>query len=59
MRAIIAKDGNVQDVKVISGPYLLGQAAAEAVRQWRYEPTLMDDKPVSVVTTVTVEFKLQ
>jgi len=59
LRAIIAKDGNVQDVKVISGPYLLGQAAAEAVRQWRYEPTLMDDKPVSVVTTVTVEFKLQ
>src|SRR3989441_58783 len=59
LRAIIAKDGSVQDVKVISGPYLLAQAAAEAVRQWRYEPTLMDDKPVSVVTTVTVEFKLQ
>lgn len=59
LRAIIDKDGTVQDVKVLSGPPVLAQAATEAVRQWRYQPTLMDGKPVNVVTTVTVEFKLQ
>lgn len=59
LRAIIDKDGTVQDVKVISGPAVLAQAATEAVRQWQYAPTLMDGKPVNVVTTVTVEFKLQ
>jgi len=59
LRAIIDKDGTVQDVKVLSGPAVLAEAATEAVRQWRYQPTLMDGKPVNVVTTVTVEFKLQ
>jgi len=58
LKAIIAKDGTVQDLKVLSGDPALVNAAAEAVRQWRYQPTLLEGKPVSVVTTVTVEFRL-
>ena len=59
LKAVIAKDGTVQGLKVLEGDPVLVEAAAEAVRQWRYQPTLVDGKPVSVVTTVTVEFRLQ
>lgn len=59
LKAIIAKDGTVQDLKVLSGDPALVNAAVEAVRQWRYQPTLLEGKPVSVITTVTVEFRLK
>ncbi len=59
MKAIIAKDGSVQALKVISGEPVLANAAVEAVRKWRYRPTVMEGKPVTVVTTVTVEFQLK
>jgi TonB family protein len=58
LRATIRKDGTVQDVRVLSGHPLLAQAAAQAIRRWRYQPTLLDGKPVNVVTTVTVVFRL-
>jgi len=44
--------------RVISGHAVLLQAALEAVRQWKYEPTLLDGKPVQVETTVDVIFQL-
>jgi len=59
LKVHITKDGNVDSVKVLSGEPVLAHAAAEAVRQWRYQPTLVDGKPVAVVTTVTVEFHLK
>jgi len=58
LHAIIAKDGSVQELNVISGHPLLVQAALDAVRQWRYRPTLLNGEPVEVDTTVDVIFSL-
>jgi protein TonB len=59
LKAIIATDGTVRSVELISGNGLLVQAAISAVRQWRYHPTLLDGAPVEVETFVTVDFVLQ
>jgi protein TonB len=58
LHAIIAKDGSVQQLEVLSGHPLLVQAALDAVRQWRYKPTLLNGEPVEVDTTVDVIFSL-
>jgi TonB family protein len=58
LHALIAKDGTVKDLKVISGPDLLVGATLEAVKQWGYHPTLLNGQPVEVDTTVTVIFSL-
>ena len=59
LRIVVDKDGNVTDVRVIAGHPLLDDAAINAVRQWKYSQTLLNGKPVPVVATVTVYFKLQ
>jgi protein TonB len=51
--------GHVVDARVLSGHALLSQAALDAVRQWRYRPTLLNGQPVSVIMTVTVRFQLR
>ncbi len=58
LHAIIAKDGSVQRLEVLGGHPLLVQAALDAVRQWRYQPTLLNGEPVEVETTVDVVFTL-
>jgi len=58
LQARIGVDGIVQDLKVISGNRELTQAAIDAVRQWRYRPTLRDGTPVEVTTKITVTFTL-
>ena len=58
LHAIIAKDGTVQQLEVVSGHPLLVQSALDAVRQWRYQPTLLNGEPVEVDTTVDVIFSL-
>ena len=58
LHAIIRKDGSVANLEVISGDPLLQQAALEAVRQWVYEPTVLEGKPVEVDTTIDVTFRL-
>jgi len=58
LEGIIAKDGTVQQLKVISGHPLLVPAALEAVRQWRYRPTLLNGEPVEVITPIDVNFIL-
>lgn len=57
--AVIDEHGNVVEAKVVSGPPLLIQAAMDAVRQWKYEPTYLNDEPVPVQLIVTVQFRLQ
>ena len=52
----IETDGTVKHVRVLRGIPLLDQAALDAVRQWRYEPTLRDGQAVPVVITVPVRF---
>ena len=56
LRAIIAKDGSVINLEVVSGNPILARAAFEAVKQWRYRPTLLNNQPVEVQTFVTVKF---
>ena len=58
LNATIGKDGNVQDLKVMSGPPLLIQAAMDAVKKWAYRPTLLNNNPVEVATTIDVSFTL-
>ena len=54
---VIGRDGSVADVHPLNGPEILAQAAADALRWWRFEPYRVDGKPVAVETTVAVEFK--
>ena len=56
--AIIGKDGAITSLEVMSGHPLLQQAALDAVRQWRYQPTLLNGEPVDVDTTIDVIFSL-
>ncbi len=58
LEVLIAKDGSVREIKVLSGHPLFIQAVMDAVHQWRYEPTLLNQEPVEVVTTVDVIFSL-
>ncbi len=58
LQAIIDKSGNVVQLEILQGHPLLVQAALDAVRQWRYQPTMLNNEPVEVVTTVDVVFSL-
>jgi protein TonB len=56
LNATIGKDGNIKAVKVVSGHPMLTGAAAEAVKQWRYRPTLLNGQPVETDTQVLINF---
>jgi TonB family protein len=58
LHAVIAKDGSIAELTYVSGPALLMRAAMDAVRQWRYKPTLLNGQPVEVDTTISVIFAL-
>ena len=58
LHAIIAKNGTVEQLEVISGHPLLVQAALDAVRQWKYQATTLNGEPVEVDTTIDVIFSL-
>jgi protein TonB len=58
LTAIIAKDGTIQSLQVVSGHPLLVPAALEAVKQWVYQPTLLNSEPVEVITQIDVNFTL-
>jgi len=55
---LIDKDGTISDLEVISGHPLLIQAATDAVKQWRYQATLLNGQAVMVDTTINVVFSL-
>jgi TonB family protein len=56
--AIIAKDGTIRELRVLTGYCSLAEAAIKAVRQWRYTPTLLGGHPVEIDTTIDVIFSL-
>jgi TonB family protein len=56
--AIIGKTGQVENLKVVSGPAELQQSALDAVRQWTYKPVLWKGKPIEVETTINVIYTL-
>jgi periplasmic protein TonB len=58
LQATISRDGSIATVNVISGPGVLGRAAMEAVRQWKYKPYFLNGKPVEIQTQITVNFKV-
>jgi TonB family protein len=58
LAVIISADGNVTDIRVISGHPLLIPAALEAVKDWKYSPTLLNGEPVEVSTQVDINFTL-
>jgi TonB family protein len=58
LQALIGRDGNIRDVKLIRGSFLLGKAAYQAVRQWRYQPWVVNGRAVEAETFVTVDFRL-
>jgi TonB family protein len=54
----IDQDGAVQDLKLVTGPTLLAQAAADAVKQWRFKPKLVNGRPVQMQTRIRLNFRL-
>jgi protein TonB len=60
VQAIIDKEGNVTNVKVLKGLGMgLDQAAVDAIKKWRFEPATLHGKPVAVYYNLTVNFRLQ
>jgi periplasmic protein TonB len=59
LEAVLDASGRVDDVHVLRSIPLLDQAAIDAVRQWRYTPTLFNGRAIPIVLTVTVSFKLE
>jgi tetratricopeptide (TPR) repeat protein len=56
--AIIAKDGTIANLQLISGHPMLVEPARQAIMQWTYRPTLLNGELVEVVTTIDVNFSL-
>ena|SRR2546423_7247667 len=59
LHAIVAKDGSVRSLRVVSGRCSLARASIDAVRKWRYSTTLLNGNPVEVDTTIDVIFELR
>jgi|SRR5690242_10253389 TonB family protein len=59
LRIFVGRDGSIRDLVALSGHPVLARAAMHAVEQWRYAPAVVDGRPVDVVTTVTLAFRLQ
>jgi TonB family protein len=59
LEATVGTDGAIAEARVLRSIPLLDQAALDAVRQWRFEPTLLNGAPVPVIMTVTVNFTQQ
>jgi protein TonB len=58
IEATIDERGNVTQTRILRSIPLLDESAVAAVRQWKFSPTLLNGVPVSIVMTVTVNFKL-
>jgi protein TonB len=56
--ALVGADGRVIEVRLISGDPILAKAAIEAIQKWRYRPTLLNGRPVEVLTEIDVNFGL-
>lgn len=58
LRILVGRDGAIREINPVSGPPVLARAAMRAVEQWRYAPTLVNGRPVDVITSVTLAFRL-
>jgi periplasmic protein TonB len=58
LRALISKEGTIQDLHVVSGPAILASAAQDAVRQWRFKPHYVGSEAVETQADITVNFTI-
>lgn len=58
LQALIGRDGKVTELKLVRGYMILGKAASDAVRQWRFKPYILNGQAVDAQTYITVDFKL-
>lgn len=58
LQALIGRDGNIQDLHVLSGPTILSEAARQAVKQWRFKPYMQEGQPVETEARITVNFTI-
>lgn len=56
--AVLDEQGHVAEMKIVSGPPLLYQAAEDALKKWKYEPTYLNDQPIAVQMIVNITFVL-
>ena len=57
LHVVLATDGTVKELDLVKGDPILAKAALEAVKQWRYKPTLLNGKPMEVDSTILVQFR--
>lgn len=57
MEVLVGRDGAVQDAKFTQGSLVFARAAIEAVKQWKFKPYILNGRPVSVQSWVTLSFK--
>jgi TonB family protein len=55
---VLDERGHVVEMKIVSGPPLLYQAAQDALKKWKYEPTYLNDQPIAVRMIVNITFVL-
>jgi protein TonB len=58
LQANISKTGSITGIKQLSGQAILGRAAIDAVKQWKYKPYYLNGEPIEIQTQITVNFKL-
>jgi protein TonB len=58
LEVVIGKNGEIQDIRLVSGDPVLAKAAVEAVSEWRYQPVLLNGEAVEVVTEIDINFTL-
>jgi len=59
LQVLVGRDGLVQDAKFFQGSLVFARAAIDGVKQWRFKPYIVNGRPVSVQTTLTVKFPAQ
>jgi protein TonB len=57
LEAVVAEDGSVEKVNVVSGNPVLTKAGAEALVKWKFKPVVADGKPVKALAPVSFSFK--
>lgn len=59
LNAMIGREGDIQNLQVLSGPAILADAAREAVKQWRFKPYVQNGQPVETQARITVNFEIR